>query len=87
MRGIPRPGASDTLEPTMPDVEHVPSDDETSDIPSWGDLFPDDDAAGPDQNGPSVIPKRPRRSHLLVLLILMIFHLWVEELLRSLVFL
>ena len=61
MRGVPRPGASETLEPAMPDVEHVPSDDETSDIPAWDDLFPDDDAAGPDEDGPSVISKRPRR--------------------------
>ena len=52
-------------------------------------LIPDDDAAGPDQNGTSVIPKdvEGMLRHLLVLLILMIFHLWVEELLRSLVFL
>ena len=59
MRGVLRPGASETLEPTMPDFEHVPSDDETSDIPAWGDLFPDDDAAGPDEDGPSIIPTRP----------------------------
>ena len=57
MRGIPRPGASETFEPNMPDVEHVPSDDETFDIPAWGDLFPDDDEAGP-----SVVPKRPRKN-------------------------
>ena len=57
MRGIPRPGASDTFEPNMPDVEHVPSDYETSDTPAWGDLFPDDDEAGP-----SVAPKRPRKN-------------------------
>ena len=62
MRGVPRPGASETLEPTMPDVEHVPSDDETTDIPAWGDLFPDDDEAGPDEDGPSVVPKRPRKN-------------------------
>ena len=61
MRGVPRPGVSETFEPTMPDVEPVPSDDKTSDIPAWGDLFPDDDAAGPDKDGPSVIPKRPRK--------------------------
>ena len=60
MRGIPRPGASETLEPNLPDVEHVPSDDKTSDIPAWGDLFPDDDEAGPDEDGPSVVPKRTR---------------------------
>ena len=53
MRGIPRPGVSETFEPNMPDVEHVPSDGETSDIPAWGDLFPDDDEAGP-----SVVPKK-----------------------------
>ena len=89
MRGIPQPGASETLEPTMPDVEHVPSDDETSDIPACGDLFPDDDAVGPDEDGPSVIPNRLEGMlrHLLVLLIRMIFHLLVEKLLRSLVFL
>ena len=57
MRGIPRPGASDTLEPTMPDVEHVPSDDETSDILMMTQLA----LTKIDQNGPSVIPKRPRR--------------------------
>ena len=57
MRGVPRPGASETFEPNMPDVEHVPSDDENSDIPAWGDLFPDDDEAGP-----SVVPKRLRKN-------------------------
>ena len=57
MRGVPRPGASETLEPNMPDVEHVPSHNETSDIPAWGDLFPDDDVAGP-----SVVCKRPRKN-------------------------
>ena len=57
MRGVPRPGVSETFEPNMPDVEHVPNDGETSDIPAWGDLFPDDDEAGP-----SVVPKRPRKN-------------------------
>ena len=50
MRGIPRPGASENLEPNMPD-------DEPNDIPAWGDLFPDEDVDLPD-----VSPKRPRRS-------------------------
>ena len=36
MRGVPRPGVSETFEPNMPDVEHVPSDGETSDIPALG---------------------------------------------------
>ena len=57
MRGIPRPGASENLEPNLPDVENVPSDDEPSDIPAWGDLFPDED-----EDLPDVSPKRPRRS-------------------------
>ena len=67
---------SETFEPNMPDVEHVPSDGETSDIPAWGDLFPDDDEAGP-----SVVPKNLERMlrHLLILLTPMILHLWVEE--------
>ena len=56
-RGIPRPGASENLEPNLPDVENVPSDDEPSDIPAWGDLFPDED-----EDLPDVSPKRPRRS-------------------------
>ena len=80
MRGVPRPGASQTLKPAMRDIEHVPSDHEPSDIPAWG-LFPDDDAAGSDEDGPSVIPKSEKGCS--VLLILMIFHLWVEKLLRS----
>ena len=57
MRGIPRPGASENLESNLPDVENVPSDDEPSDIPAWGDLFPDED-----EDLPDVSPKRPRRS-------------------------
>ena len=57
MRGIPRPGASENLESNLPDVENVPSDDEPSDIPAWGDLFPDEDEDLPDAS-----PKRPRRS-------------------------
>ena len=57
MRGVPRPGASENLEPNLPDVENVPSDDEPSDIPAWGDLFPDED-----EDLPDVSPKRPRRS-------------------------
>ena len=58
VRGVPRPGASETLEPNMPDVEHVPEDDEPGDLPAWGDLFPDDDDADP----PGVAPKRPRKN-------------------------
>ena len=57
MRGIPRPGASENLESNLPDIENVPSDDEPSDIPAWGDLFPDED-----EDLPDVSPKRPRRS-------------------------
>ena len=58
VRGIPRPGASETLQPNMPDVERVPSDDEPGDIPAWGDLFPDDDDTDPS----GVAPKRPRKN-------------------------
>ena len=61
MRGIPRPGASDTLEPTMPDVEHVPSDDETSDIPGWVICFLMMTQLALTKIGSSVIPKRRRR--------------------------
>ena len=57
MRGVPRPGASENLESNLPDVENVPSDDEPSDIPAWGDLFPDED-----EDLLDVSPKRPRRS-------------------------
>ena len=42
----------------MPDVEHVPEDDEPRDLPAWGDLFPDDDDADP----PGVASKRPRKN-------------------------
>ena len=57
MRGVPRPGASENLESNLPDVENVPSDDEPSDIPAWGDLFPDEE-----EDLPDVSPKRPRSS-------------------------
>ena len=84
MRGIPRPGASENLEPNLPDVENVPSDDEPSDIPAWGDLFPDKMRTCQMYllKGLEGVIR-----HLLLLLMILILRLRVEKLLRNLVFL